>query len=106
MAKLPDDVIEEGRQILLKQDIDPFMEWVEANLPYSNHEEIRKTFTMVLRVGDVGRALKLYNALVQGYDTAAPQKALIGCTAALLWKGLLVAGAIGGCLYLYKALFG
>jgi len=106
MSKLSFEVTEQGRQLVLKQDIEPFMEWVRTNLPYLDHEEVEKSFRMVFTVGDVGRALKLYKAMVDGYDPAAPVKALAGCTFTLLWKTAILVGAIGGCVYLYHVLTG
>ena len=103
MSKLSEDVLEKGREVVRKGDLDGLMMWQKAYAPLINGEFVLKTFGVLFRVENTDRALKLFDDVFAGYDQAKELRAILLKFVTLI---MLVLGIVGGLIYLFQSCVG
>jgi hypothetical protein len=81
------------------EQLEWFYHWLHVNV-LVNVSAVRDTMDRCFRARDTQRALRLYDAMMQGYSPRR-QVALI----VVAWAVILVLGAIGGAVYLLNLVF-
>ena len=103
MAKLSEEVLEEGRQLLWKEDIDGFMEWVGRTGVFVDKAVVRQSYEFFFAAGAPEKAIEMFDGTCPKWDPAEDRRHLavkLGITL------LVVLGIVGGLGYLAAALFG
>lgn len=98
--KLPTDVLDEGRALILASDLDGLVAWVGKHAPLMTQKFVRDTYEKVFRFGDTEKGLRLFDAVFPDYDPAVEMRR------ALLHVGmklLTLLGIIGGVVYLFRS---
>jgi len=104
VAKLSDAVLDEGRALLRAGDLDAFEAWVKKHAPTLDEETVMATMNKM--VGKFDRsdvAIRLFDEFFENYD-AYDDVNQAGKRACCLV--FVAAGALGGVVYLLRALWG
>jgi len=78
------------------EQLEWFYHWLLVNV-LVNVPAVRNTMDRCFRANDTARALRLYDAMMQGYS---PRRQMAVTLIAVAWAVILVLGAIGGAVYL------
>jgi len=90
------------REAFLSMDrarLEVFYDWVGCNVRV-NIGYFRETMDRLFRYNDADRAQRMYDAMMFGYN---PRREAVGVLLVVALRVLLLAGAIGGCVYLWRA---
>ncbi len=103
MAKLSEEVLEQGRECVRQQNLDGLTTWLDTHAAGSvNRNVFLNTFRSVFTVGDVPKGLKFFNATFEEYDRTVDLAIFwvkAGCVIFVL------VGALGGFVYLLRTIF-
>lgn len=103
MAKLSEEVLEEGRNHIRRLDSFGFNKWMIHNVPTYciNHDVVMSTYNKLFASGDIAKGLKMFEAIA-GIDPAKElRKKFVGC-GCVVFVGL---GILGGVVYLFRSIF-
>ena len=114
--KLSPEVLEQGRDQIRSGDLEGLMSWVGTHAPQMSVEEVRRLFGNVLKWKDTEKALKMFDAGFVDYDAGQEARIVLfkfgyDAYVALGLPGvgivlLIVLGALGGVVYLFRACTG
>lgn len=96
------DLLEAALRSRSPADLEAFYEWVDANV-YVTLSLVRETIDRCFDFRDAGRALKLYDAMMLGYDPIAH---VVRACIKLAVATVLLGAIAGGFLYFVRALWG
>jgi hypothetical protein len=83
-----------------------FMEWLEQNVMV-NASEVRRVMGMCVAAGDGARAVKLYDAMMEGYSPRAERIGHIARWLALMFVALgVLGGLLAGISFLWRRVHG
>lgn len=103
MAKLSDEILEQGRERIRAQDLEGFMSWVQKHAPNINAVTVKDTYSTIFKAQNTEKGLKLFEAVFPEVD---PEK---DARVTLLALGILVLvllGSLGGVVYLFQSCSG
>lgn len=100
------EVVLEGRRYVAEGQAELFYDWADRNMPYISRDKMKEAFSLLFKVEQTDRALRLYDAVVKTYDTNAGRDIFIRLVTKAIKKAVILAGALGGCIYLYRVLMG
>lgn len=100
MAKLREDFLEEGRDLIRAQDLDGVMAWVTRSKVMINHDVVRSIMAKCFTYGDTEKALKMFDAGFKDADPVADRIAAIGRFGCVVFVFL---GLLGGVVYLFQS---
>ncbi len=103
MAKLSTEVLEKGRDRVRNADLEGLIAWTKAHAPLMDEGMIRKTFEKVFKWKDSEKALKMFDAGFVDYDPNKDARGILLRLGVLL---LILLGALGGAVYLFRACTG
>ena len=103
MAKLSEDVLEQGRKTVRETDLEGLLLWVKVNAPLMDEDIIQSTFVKVFAMRDTKKALKMFDAGFVDYD---PTQEVLRVVLKLGMLLLVTLGAIGGVVYLVRSCTG
>lgn len=102
MAKLSEEVLDEGRDLVRAKDLEGFKVWCGKHAYTVPWAVLEKDFSMLLRHDQVDMAVRLFDKFFPKVDPTS-DVALglmkLGCI------GFVALGVIGGVLYLVKNIF-
>ncbi len=101
--ELTQEEADEGRR-LLRFDVESFFRWSEEKLVI-DHAVLRQTIERCLNAGDVGRAERLLNGVIETQTYEQRWKDLRHNTIRLVWPVMVFLGVIGGVVYLFREIF-
>ncbi len=101
--ELTQEEADEGRR-LLHSDTAAFFKWAEEKLVI-DHEVFRQTLGKCLKAGNPGRAEKLLNVVIENQTNEQFWKDVGSTTKMVVWRALVFLGAVGGTVYLLRAIF-
>ncbi len=103
MANLSEATLEQGRTFIRNSDLEGLMAWARTNVPVGLDLKVfERTMKMVIDVGDLAKAHKIFNATLKDYDPTISRIAIwvrVGVSI------LIVLGLLGGIVYLVRAVF-
>ena len=97
MAKLSDEVLEEGRALVEAKDLAGFKLWCEKHAYTVTWSELEKTYTPLFKYDQMDMALKLYDKFFPELDNAKHVRGGLIRLGCFVFIGL---GALGGIVYL------
>jgi len=105
MAKLDEKIIEVGRNYVLSGELQKFYEWCYKYMDGIDIDKVKHSFEICEKAGDKVRSLKLFDTMVNGYDTN-----WFWHTITLIFVGgficlIIIGGFLGGCVYLFNTIF-
>jgi len=100
--KLTEEVLEEGRVFVRAQDLEGLLVWHNKHVPTVTASEVEKTFKLLFTARDPERALKLFDRFYTEVDPAAHVRSGLMRLGCILFVAL---GALGGAVYLFRAIF-
>ena len=103
MAKLSAEVLEQGRERVRNADLEGLISWTKTHASLMDEGMIRRTFSKVFHWKDTEKALRMFDAGFVDYD---PEKDARGILLRLGVILLLLLGALGGVVYLFRACTG
>lgn len=110
MAKLSNDVLREGRSLVISSDLEGLMAWTRQHAPTVDQAMVESTFRLIFLAQDTPRGLKFFNAAFADYDPTTAKIISVGVVAWGAFKlGLgvmILVGSFGGAVYLFRALVG
>ena len=101
--KLSSEVLEQGRDRIRNADLDGLMLWVKTHAPLMDDNVVRNTFEKVFKWNDVEKALRMFDAGFVDYDPSKDLKSIFIKLGVVL---LLLLGALGGVVYLFRSCTG
>lgn len=104
MAKLPKEILEEGRSYIERGEMKSFYIWADMHTPLIDKKLLQKTLEKALKVGDTDRVLRLFDGAVATYDTSEYRRDAIKLIFKIMWRLAVFAAVIGGCIYLYNVI--
>ena len=103
MAKLSEEILVKGRQLVVAEDLEGINAWVREYAPLIDRKVVSDTFQKTFLAHDSEKSLKMFDAAFVEYDTADE---LRGVAVRLIWPTLKLLGLLGGVAYLVHLLFG
>jgi len=100
--KLTEKVLEEGRIFIRARDMDGFKMWCETHAPNMTWEEIERSLRPLFKADKVDMALRLFDKVFPYID---PMRDFRRGLVKLGFWTFLTLGALGGVVYLIKAIF-
>ena len=101
--KLSSEVLEQGRDRIRKSDLDGLMLWVKTHAPLMDESLVRNTFEKAFKWKDAEKALRMFDAGFVDYDPSKDLKSIFIKLGVVL---LLLLGALGGVVYLFRSCTG
>ena len=102
MAKLSQNILDEGREFIYKKDVDGLIHWINRNHILVSIAPIRRSFELLFDVGADDKAIRLFDNTFGDIDPDADAKKIMINMGIV---GSIVLFMLGGIVLFVKSLF-